>query len=232
MCNCVVPPDHLLSENSFSRTCEIPHFVLYIYFTGLLLLETLHWFCVYMLVEFSCVKTNISSVYNFLRGNTARKYDFINFTLSSIWSRSASSSSEIFTTLCASITSSRAHVFRNGVHADTPSFLRLPLRGTRLLYWKHDFSSVCLLLQKLEMVLGCYWQHWNCVHSVLLVSKRIGDSTAVGCPPLNRRVRCSIHRHWVNRRSAPLARATTSSASAKSKISGFGMPSAQIIRQA
>ena len=40
-----------------------------------------------------------------------------------------------------------------------------------------------------------------------------GGSSMVECPPPNRKVGCSIHDHWVNRRSTPWARAFTSTPS-------------------
>jgi len=43
-------------------------------------------------------------------------------------------------------------------------------------------------------------------------------SSVVNCTPLNWKVECSIHSHWVNRRSAPWARAFTSTALARSTI--------------
>ena len=45
-----------------------------------------------------------------------------------------------------------------------------------------------------------------------------GNSSVVKCPPLNWRVGCSIHGHWVNCRSAALARAFTPIAPARSTI--------------
>jgi len=45
-----------------------------------------------------------------------------------------------------------------------------------------------------------------------------GNSSAAKCPPPNWKVGCSIHSHWVNCRSAPWARAFTSTAPARSTI--------------
>ena len=45
-----------------------------------------------------------------------------------------------------------------------------------------------------------------------------GNSSVVKCPPLNWKVGCSIHGHWVNCRSAPWARAFTSTT-----IHAFGL---------
>jgi len=42
-----------------------------------------------------------------------------------------------------------------------------------------------------------------------------GDRSVVLCPPLNWKVGCSIHGHWVNRRSAPWATSFNSSAAAR-----------------
>ena len=44
------------------------------------------------------------------------------------------------------------------------------------------------------------------------------DSSVAKCPPFNWKVACSIHSHWVNCRSAPWARAFTSTAPARSTI--------------
>jgi len=45
-----------------------------------------------------------------------------------------------------------------------------------------------------------------------------GNSSVVNFPPLSWKVGCSIHSHWVNCRSAPWARAFTSTAPARSTI--------------
>jgi len=53
----------------------------------------------------------------------------------------------------------------------------------------------------------------------LMPQKKLdGNSSVVKCPPLNWKVGCSTHCHWVNCRSAPWARAFTSSAPARSTI--------------
>ena len=45
-----------------------------------------------------------------------------------------------------------------------------------------------------------------------------GNSSVVKCPPPNWKVGCSIHSHWVNFRSAPWARAFTSTSPTRSTI--------------
>ena len=52
----------------------------------------------------------------------------------------------------------------------------------------------------------------------LLITAIGGNSSVVKCLPLNWKVACSIHDHWVNCRSAPWARAFTSTAPARSTI--------------
>jgi len=44
--NCVVPPDRLRSKISFSRTCNIPYLISYIYRMTCQRLVTVHWLCV------------------------------------------------------------------------------------------------------------------------------------------------------------------------------------------
>jgi len=45
-----------------------------------------------------------------------------------------------------------------------------------------------------------------------------GNSSVEKCPPLNWKVGCLIHSHWVNCRSAPWARVFTSNHPARSTI--------------
>jgi len=58
---------------------------------------------------------------------------------------------------------------------------------------------------------------WN--HQTFSISSYWGtNSSVVKCLPLNQKVGCSVHGHWVNCRSAPLARAFTLAASTRIKI--------------
>jgi len=72
MRNCAIPRDNLRSEISFSRTCNIPNLISYIYNRALVAfvtLETFH-FCVSTTWLSKCMrtKTNICLVQNFLEG--------------------------------------------------------------------------------------------------------------------------------------------------------------------
>jgi len=48
---CPVPPNPLRSEISFSRTCNIPKLISYIYRIAFFLLEMLHLLCVHVVVQ-------------------------------------------------------------------------------------------------------------------------------------------------------------------------------------
>jgi len=52
-----------------------------------------------------------------------------------------------------------------------------------------------------------------------------GDVSVVECPPLNRKVGCSIHGHWVNRRSAAQLKSISLNRPGKKQNSGFDLPS-------
>jgi len=104
---CAVPPDHLRSEISFSRTCKIPkHWkstktrrsylnemcILFVFSSDNLLILVIHYtlvlcsnshkfvinleLCLPRLKIFMSTNTNICSVWNFLRGNTASDQNF------------------------------------------------------------------------------------------------------------------------------------------------------------
>jgi len=49
-------------------------------------------------------------------------------------------------------------------------------------------------------------------------------SSVVKCPPLNWKVGCSIHSHWVKCRSTPWASVLTQNRPGRGHISGFGLP--------
>ena len=49
-------------------------------------------------------------------------------------------------------------------------------------------------------------------------------SSVAKCPPLNWKVGCSIHGHWVNFRSTPCARVFTQNRPGRGQISGFALP--------
>jgi len=57
-----------------------------------------------------------------------------------------------------------------------------------------------------------------------------GTSSVVKCPPLNCKVGCSIHGHWVNGRSTPWARVFTKNRPVSGQISGFGLPLTAVIK--
>jgi len=52
----------------------------------------------------------------------------------------------------------------------------------------------------------------------------VGINSVVKCPPLNWKLGCSIHGHWVNFRSTPWARMFTQNRPGRGQISGFGLP--------
>ena len=58
----------------------------------------------------------------------------------------------------------------------------------------------------------------NVTKASFKIAWNIGSSSVVQCPPLNSKVGCSIHCHWVNCRSDPWIRAFTSTAPARSAI--------------